>query len=77
MTNRDTYIDHVVHDHHDPYFMQEKQVDAAQFWWNHLTYAQRIFIVQNLDNSTILCVNAAHEAYKTSELWKQLEGWPA
>lgn len=58
------------------YFMSESMVSAAEFWWNHLTYKQRTFIMDHVVDADILCANVPEHAYKTSGQWHKMEGWP-
>lgn len=64
---------------HDPYFTTEKAVDAAHFWWNHLTYLQRMFIVNSPRFTEHDCFvrDVPEWAYKTSGEWHTMEGWPS
>lgn len=75
---KEVFIDHVLPNPHEEYFMNgpNSMVSAAEFWWNHLTYKQRVFITDHIVDNDILCTNVPEHAYKESASWHRMEGWP-
>lgn len=56
-------------------------MSAAEFWWLHLTHAQRKFIITKFEQSEthpddITYQEMIEQAYKISSAYHVMEGWP-
>jgi hypothetical protein len=60
----------------EDYFKLEPGMTKEQFWWNHLTYRQREFIVKECMNKRIVYGEefSIESAHKTN--WNNVEGYP-
>lgn len=52
-------------------------ISEATYWWNHLTYQQRVFIrdYQNKQKLSSFDVNVT-SAYEMKEQFHTMAGWP-
>jgi hypothetical protein len=60
----------------EDYFKTETTQTKAEFWWNHLTFKQREFIVKECQAKRIVYGPefSIDEAHKTN--WQSVEGYP-
>jgi hypothetical protein len=62
----------------------EAPMSAAQFWWNHLTYAQREFIMKHVPPLSFIQSGPNTKHYSSvveyafaKQHWHKMDGWPA
>lgn len=50
------------------------------YWWNHLSYEQRVFILDwyetHLEYKDMLFTAVQKDAYENHERWHTMAGWP-
>ena len=52
-------------------------ITPAEYWWNHLSYLQREFILSRIKLGNTNIHTPIHAIAFTEKRWADKEGWPA